>query len=106
VGEKGKSNGKSYMWTMAAVYGILGSILLGILLFSGRENILQMAFMAVIIGMLFFGFGASLYSLYGMGRGEAPDISQGDFVCKHCGKRFSHKKIWKLHQQSCVEMRM
>lgn len=88
------------------MFGILGVVILAMLIFFPPLPLWQVVALAIIAGMLFLGFGGSLYSIYRMGRDEEPDFSNAVFRCKHCGKRFHDKRMWKQHQNSCVEMKL
>lgn len=88
------------------MFGIFGVVMLAILVLAPPEELWQLGALVLITGMLFFGFGGYLYTIYGMGREEEPVAPDAAFQCRHCGKRFSDEKVWKLHERSCVEMRI
>jgi len=93
------------LWSMAAVFGILGIATLGLLLSRPPDELIPLGGLVMITGMLFFGFGGMLYSIYRASQEETAP-SSGPHACKHCGKRFSDEKRWKLHEKTCVEMRI
>lgn len=101
---EGASYGRTQMWSMAAVYGIMGVVFLGVIILFPTPELWKLAFFVIILGMMFLGFGLTLYSIYTMDREEHLDPSELVFSCKHCGKGFSKEKIWKSHEKSCVEM--
>ena len=104
--EAGRSaDGMSYLWSMAAVFGIFGIITLGFLFFLTPDELIPLGGLVIITGMLFFGFGVTLCSIYKASREEAAP-ADAPHACKHCGKRFSDEKLWKLHERTCVEMRI
>jgi hypothetical protein len=104
VGEEGASYGRTQLWSMAAVYGIMGVVLLGMTILFPTIELWTLVAMIGILGMLFVAFGLTLYSIYTTDREEHADPSELVFSCKHCGKRFSREKIWRSHERSCVEM--
>ncbi len=104
--EAGKSaDGMSYLWSMAAMFGIFGVIMLGFLFFLTPDELFMLGGLVMITGMLFFGFGGTLYSIYKASQEEAAP-ADAPHACKHCGKRFANEKLWKLHEKTCVEMRI
>jgi hypothetical protein len=93
------------IWAMATMYGVFGMAFLFLLVLLPGKEILQTVFMAFFTVLLFAGMGISLMTVYRMGSAE-PVANTGDFVCKHCGKRFSSRKACEGHQKSCAEMRL
>jgi hypothetical protein len=104
VEEEGTSHGRTQLWSMAAVYGIMGVAMLGMIILFPSIELWKMIAFTAIVGIMFVAFGLTLYSIYTMDREEHLDPSELVFSCRHCGKRFSKEKIWKSHQRSCVEM--
>ncbi len=96
----------SHAWAMAATCGVAGLVLMSLLLLMPARDAVQTVMLAVMTGLLFFGLGVSLYSIYDMGRASQAQPSSGAHACKYCGKRFSDRRVWRKHQQSCVEMEL
>ena len=103
--ETARPDAASRIWAMATMYGIFALLFLCLLIFLPHKELLQTVFMVFITILLFAGMGVSLMTVYHMGS-EKPAALEGDFACKHCGKRFNSRKVWESHQRSCAEMRL
>ena len=102
-----KQSSINQLWTMAVTFGGFAIVMMTMVTLLGDLDIVQRVMLYLMLATTLFGFAATLVMIYKLGREEdEPETSTGPYRCKHCGARFSGKSVWRIHERSCVEMKV